>query len=217
MNWNFFKTNWFTIALVTLLLLAAIGQGSGKFSLGNFSTFDTKQPGELIPIKKSATALGIGADPKHSPAAPAEVDQATATAFLKRFAPVAVSERKKFGVPASVMLSIAFLNSHIGLNDAALEANNFFALPCTQEWEGESISLEERCVRKYETPWASWRDFSIHFSSQDWYGGLRKSAGKDWQKWASGLQDKDISPISNLPKKMAEVITYYRLYELDQP
>ena len=215
MTWIFFKTNWFSIALV-LLLLVALFRGNGQYSLQHYFLTKDVPAVSAPPTSRSSTTLGIAADRDIRPATPGEVDQATASSFLKRFAPVAISERKKFGVPASVLLATAFLNSHIGLNDGALEANNFFALPCSKDWEGESTSLGDQCFRKYETPWASWRDFSIHLSSQNWFGSLRQSAGKDWQKWSIGLQGKGISSISKFDQKLAEVITFYRLYELDQ-
>ena len=208
MTWNYFKTNWFSIALV-LLVLAAILRVSGRFSTPKCFT-------EKAAPRTKVTTLGIAAEPTHSPPSNKEVDQATAAAFVKRFAAVAISERKKFGIPASVLLATAFLNSNIGLSNAAQEANNFFSLPCSEDWEGLSAALDDRCVRKYETPWASWRDFSIYLSSQDWIGSLRKSAGKDWKKWSIGFNREDVSSISNFGKKMEEVIGYYHLYELDQ-
>lgn len=215
MTWNFIKTNWFSIAL-GVLLVAAILQGGSKFSLGDRFAPVTSKTAGLTPEKKSNTTLGLASEPRLNKASTTEIDQSTATAFLRRFASVAISERKKFGVPASILLATAFLNSQSGMTDAVLEANNFFALPCSSDWEGESVTLQDRCVRKYETPWASWRDFSIFLSSQEWFGRLRKSAGKDWQKWASGMEGSDISTVAGFNQKMSEVISYYRLYELDQ-
>jgi hypothetical protein len=215
MIWNFFKTNWFSIALV-ILLLAAIARGSGKFSLQNYFSSESQPLDESHLVPKSATTLGIGAAPSNRRSSPLAVDQGAAAEFLKRFSVVAVSERKKFGVPASVLLATAFLNSQAGLNNAALEANSFFAIRCSNDWEGLTLAVEDHCLRRYETPWASWRDFSIYLSSQEWFGSLRRSAGKDWRKWSSGLNDKQISRVANFGQKMAEVIEYYHLYELDQ-
>lgn len=215
MNLNFFKTNWFSIALV-LLVLGAILRSKGEFSLQNYFSSKNGQTETTGLNDKRATALGLAMEPARRSAQPLEVDQAIATEFLKRFGPVAVSERKKFGVPASILLAAAFLNSNIGLDDAAVDASNFFSLPCTKEWDGASVTLGDRCVRKYDTAWASWRDFSIYLTTQDWYGDMRQSAGKDWKKWAKGMNSKEISPISNFGQKLAEVITFYHLDQLDQ-
>ncbi len=215
MNLNFFKTNWFSIALV-LLVLGAILRSKGEFSLQNYFLSKNGQRETTGLNDKRATALGLAMEPATRSAQPLEVDQAIATEFLKRFGPVAVSERKKFGVPASILLAAAFLNSNIGLDAAAVDASNFFSLPCTKEWEGASVTLGERCVRKYDTAWASWRDFSIYLTTQEWYGDMRQAAGKDWKKWAKGMSNKEISPVSNFGQKLAEVITFYHLDQLDQ-
>jgi len=213
MNWNFFKTNWFSIALV-LLVLGTILRSKGEFSFQNCFSSKTGKT-ETLDFNKGETSFGLAMEPVRRSAQPIEIDQATATAFLKRFGAVAVSERKKFGVPASILLATAFLNSNIGLNDAAVAANNLFTLPCSKEWDGASVALGDQCVRKYDTAWASWRDFSIFLTTKDWYGDLRHTAGKDWKKWAKGLNNKEISPISNFGQKLAEVVTFYHLDQLD--
>ena len=142
---------------------------------------------------------------------PAALNAAQTEAFLKRFAPVVVSERKKFGIPASVMLAAALVNSQGGTAASLKESHNFFAIPCGDNWEGETMVSGDNCLRKYETAWASFRDFSIYLSSQDWTGELKKSAAKDWQTWAEKLGKVGISNT----KAMKQVIETYQLEELD--
>lgn len=213
MNWNFFKINWFSIALV-ILLLAAILRSRGFFA-GHPGSPKKEETAVSAGLRNTGTALGLAMEPERH-AAPRETDRATAETFLKRFAKVALSEKKKFGVPASVLLAIAFVNSNSGQSQAVEEANNFFAIPCSDDWEGESAAIGARCFRKYETPWSSWRDFSIYLSSQTWFGNLKKNAGKDWNKWADDLEGKDISNVTNFNEKLKEVIVQFRLFELDQ-
>lgn len=212
MNWNFFKTNWFSFALAALLL-AAILRSRGFFNERPMFPNSPDTPG--IALRNSSTALGLAMEPERQ-ATPQETGRATAEAFLKRFAKVAVSEKKKFGVPASVLLAIAFVNSNSGQSQAVNEANNFFALPCTEDWEGDRVSIGARCYRKYETPWFSWRDFSIYLAGQSWFGSLKQEAGEDWRKWINSLEGKGISNMKNFNVKLKEVIEYYRLFELDQ-
>lgn len=212
MNWKFIKTNWFYLAMAVVLLVYALR----KFPhLNPLNT--AAPPGKITESKKSkksaAALLGI------IPDAPSENHQeglesansAQTAAFLKRFAPVALSEHKKFGMPASIVLACAYANSKAGQTPAALEANNFFALTCDEGWENETAQLDGHCVRKYETAWASFRDFSIYLSSQEWFGTLKKSAGQDWEKWAAKLDKEGVSKASELRK----VIEAYQLNELD--
>ncbi|MDO8367070.1 MAG: glucosaminidase domain-containing protein [Saprospiraceae bacterium] len=214
MNWNFFKTNWFYLAMGILLLLYA----ERKYpSLNPFNPHNRTAPGEKITEgkdvqKRGVALLGFVPDtPKSRPAALESIDAVKAEAFLKRFAPVAVSERKKFGVPASVILAVAYVNSEAGQRESAVAANNFFALSGLDNWEGESAKIGGERVRKYETAWASFRDFSIHLSSQEWFGSLKKSAGNDWRKWAEKLGAEGVSNT----KAMLKVMEAYRLFELD--
>lgn len=212
MNRNFFKTNWFSISLI-VLLLAAILRTHGLFFTHLHSG---NESGPVTAgLRQSGTTLGLALEPERR-AVPTETDQATSEAFLKRFAKVAISEKKKFGVPASVLLAIAFINSNSGQNQVVEEANNFFSLPCSEDWDGDRVSIGAHCYRKYETPWSSWRDFSIYLTSQTWFGKLKQTAGKEWRKWVDNLEAKDISNVSNFPDRLTEVIEKYRLFELDQ-
>lgn len=214
MKWQIVQSNWFSAALI-LLLLFILFQKKGIWDIVAHKPAGNITEAVKKPSKQTPSALGLGMESVRA-AVPSEIDQAQAEAFLKRFAKVAVSERKSFGMPSSVLLAIAFLNSHAGSNELAVQANNFFLVPCTDDWEGETTDDENSCLRKYETAWAGWRDFSIQMAGQAWFGGLKQSAGKDWRKWAEGIHGADISRVKQLNKKLVEVIEYYRLYELDK-
>jgi flagellum-specific peptidoglycan hydrolase FlgJ len=213
MNWKFFKTNWFTIALV-ILVLAAIARH--KVSPG-------AQPARPKPVESNQekyTAAGDNAQlgfAVESLAAASEnaADKATAIAFVRRFEQVAVSERKKFGIPSSVLLACAFVNSAAGKSETVAQANNYFALPCGSDWEGEQKTVNSRCIRRYESAWASFRDFSIYLTSQEWYGGVKKSAGKDWEKWIKALGQHGVPGTTGGNEALENAIRTYRLYDLD--
>ncbi len=219
MKWKFIKTNWFTIAVV-LLLLGTIAQK--KFSSGNGKANSPAPKGQSAPNPEKYTSAGdesLFSFPAESPFGSGknlEADKATAIAFVRRFESVAISERKKFGIPASVILACAYLNSAAGKAEGVGQTNNFFALPCSPEWEGEKANVGGRCLRRYETAWASFRDFSIYLTSQDWYGSVKKSAGKDWQKWAKELAKRDISQVRDFEAAMVKAIQAHRLYDLDE-
>ncbi|MBC7773918.1 MAG: glucosaminidase domain-containing protein [Phycisphaerae bacterium] len=215
MNWNFIKTNWFYLALGLLLVLYTIR----KFpSLNPFDATNKNAQPEKVTEGKGARKGGaallgfVPETPKERPPEMDDVDASKAEAFLKRFANVALSEHKKFGTPASVILACAYVNSQAGQRETATAANNFFALPCSQGWEGETVQMGGKCVRKYESAWASFRDFSIYLSSQEWFGSLKKSAGKDGRKWAEKLGSEGVANA----KVMQKVMEAYRLHELDE-
>jgi len=220
MLWKYFKTYWFSIALVCILLLAIARKGYNLITGGAPSPggkAKTEKFTESQPIAGAPSLLGLFAGPGKPMRQMPPVSEETAQAFLKRFRDVALSERKKFGTPASIMLACAYVNSFAGQRDLVRDANNYFALPCSPAWDGANAMVGERCYRRYETPWESFRDFSIHLSGQDWFGGLRKTAGKDWKAWVEGLHKEDISDVDNFAHEVAAVIQAYRLFELDVP
>lgn len=214
MNWNYFKTNWFALAMGALLMLAIVRKYP---RLNPFNSPSKNGQTEKITEAKqaekpTASLLGFVPElPKEPSIKQSEAGAAKTEAFLKRFAHVAVSERKKFGIPASIILASAYANSQAGQRETALAANNFFALSCAEGWEGETTQISGQCVRKYETAWASFRDYSIHLSSQEWFGSLKKSSGKDWKKWVEKLGSEGVANA----KEMRQVIEAYRLEDLD--
>ena len=214
MNLKFFKTNWFYFALGILLLVYTVRKYPSLNPLnlvtkGNSKELASKEKGGK---KRTPALFGLVPDDakKQSPDT-REISDAKAEAFLKRFTPVALSERKKFGIPASVLIACAYVNSQAGQSEASLEANNFFALDCEDNWEGETTEIDGNCMRKYESAWASFRDFSIYLSSEEWFGSLKKAAGKDGEIWMKKIRKEGFANT----KEMQKVMEAYNLYELD--
>ncbi len=214
MNLKFFKTNWFYFALGILLLVYTVRKYPGLNPLNLLAKGSSKElvSKEKGGKKRTPALMGlVPDDAKKQRPDKREISDAKAEAFLKRFTPVALSERKKFGIPASVLLACAYVNSHAGQSDASLEANNFFDLSCEANWEGETEEFDGSCMRKYESAWASFRDFSIYLSSQEWFGSLKKAAGKDGEIWMKKLGKEGVANAKALQK----VMEAYDLYELD--
>lgn len=212
MNWKFFKTNWFYFALGILCVCYVMR----KYPQWNpFQSPDNPKKEKLSDdrstAKKGAALLGFVPDESDRQKTKHKAAPESAEAFLKRFASVAVSEKKKFGIPVSVILAAAYVNSESGQTEAVSEANNYFTLPCSDEWEGETVNISGDCLRQYETAWASFRDFSIFLSNQEWFAKMKKTAGKDWEKWVEKLDDEGISKSG----KMSKIIKEFDLMELD--
>ncbi len=213
MFWKFVKTHWFVIALA-LLVLAALARKSGRGFFGG-----STQPEKYTQQRDSAgetTQMGIlpesGAAIRDLPA----IQQATAVAFLKRFGAVSVAEHKKYGIPASIVLGTAYVNSFAGQREAARSAKNYFALPCGPEWEGAGVELGGKCFRRYETAWESFRDFSLYLHTRDWMPDAKQRNEQDWRAWAAFLAEQQVSDVRHFERELKGVIEGYRLYELDE-
>lgn len=216
MLWNFFKTNWFYVAL-SLMILGAILR---KTIFSGASVQAQAQSPEKYTAARSGQEEGISlfggiaSGPKPEHRLP-DIEAAVAEPFLRRFGKVTPGEQQKFGVPASVLLAAAYVNSYAGQRELAASANNYFALPCSGDWQGRSITQEGRCYRQYERAWDSFRDFSQLLKAQSWFAETRKSAGKDWKIWVKQLDGKGLSDVENFGAEMEKVIRAYRLFELD--
>ncbi len=214
---EFVKKRWFSLALV-LLLLAAILRKNIRFQTDDVSkppATETREKYTDVASAPKATALlnvgDHGAATVHFPG----VDEAATVAFLKRFAQVAVTEQEKFGMPASVLLAAAYVNSFGGQRTCAVEANNYLATRCSADWSGPEMEVSGGCFQKYETAWESIRDFSAIHSRKEWYVALKRET-KDWKKWVKALAAHRATDVENAQAEMVRVIEEYRLFELDE-
>lgn len=216
---EFIKKRWFTLALLLILFIAILRQNL-RFESGDSAAPVTETPKEKFTEDKQpakgAALLNLGSESSPSQLQLPEVDEATAIAFLKRFGHVAVAEQEKFGMPASVLLACAYVNSFSGKRNCALELNNYLAVRCSSDWSGPSANYSGGCFRQYNTAWESIRDFNLQLQKSSWFSPLKKSAGTDWKRWAKGLAAHRVSDVENFEQELVQVIQDYRLFELDR-
>lgn len=143
-----------------------------------------------------------------------KVDDESKMKYFKRFAHVAVSERKKYGVPASIIMANSFLHSYSGKRDIADKGNNFFAIPC-DDWDGPSAKYGGKCFRHYKNAWSSFRDHSQYVTTGK-FKSLRQFGATDYQSWAAGLEQLNFSSEPDLKKSLVQIIEKYRLFDLDK-
>lgn len=141
-----------------------------------------------------------------------QVDESTRLSFIQRFVHVAESEQEKYGVPASITLANSLLWSQAGQLSISKQTNNFFGLPCTPDWRGETTS-GKFCYRKYENAWTSFRDHSLYLTTGK-LAPLRKN-GNDYKKWAKGMERAGFNNEKRLAEQLVTVIEELRLYQYD--
>lgn len=143
-----------------------------------------------------------------------QIEETTKLAYLERFKQVAISERKKYGIPSSIILANALLHSHAGQNIVARSGNNQFGLFCTVEWRGESENYDGLCYRHYSNAWNSFRDHSLHVTTEN-FEPLRQLGTTNYKAWAKGLEKAGFSKEANLASKLIQLIEGYQLFKLD--
>jgi len=145
----------------------------------------------------------------------ARIDEQRQQAFMERFAHVTVSERKKYGIPSSLIMANSLLLSRAGQRDMTQSGNNYFALPCTADWQGRRGTYQSSCYRHYKNAWMSFRDHSLYLTTGR-LTSLRRLDPDDYRAWARGLEKAGFYEEPKMADQVIGLIESYRLYELDR-
>ena len=143
----------------------------------------------------------------------------TAIAYIDRFEIVAKTEMSKFGIPASIKMAQALLESNVGKSKLSQKNNNHFGLKCFSKicsknhCSNMSDDHHKDFFRNYSSSWESWRDHSKFLNSERYLH--LQSYGNDYKKWAEGLQKAGYATDKNYGRKLIKLIEKYRLYDLD--
>lgn len=140
----------------------------------------------------------------------------TLTQYIDTFKMVAVEEMDRSGIPASITLSQAILESAYGNSNLAQTANNHFGIKCKPDWSGETYGSGEYCYKKYKSARESFKDHSDHIMSRKWYSDLFKLNITDYKEWAHGLKKAGYAEDPYYAYRLIKIIELYNLTELDK-
>ncbi len=139
--------------------------------------------------------------------------------YISKYKEIAKNSMQQFGVPASITLSQALLESGSGMGSLCLQANNHFGIKCRADWTGSSVKYDDdalqECFRKYDDPKDSFKDHSQFLLSKPWYAKLFKLDVKDYKAWAKGLKAAGYATDPLYPQKLINLIEKYKLYDID--
>ena len=139
--------------------------------------------------------------------------------YLEKYSALAVREMIEFGVPASITLAQACLESSNGNSFLAVEANNHFGIKCHGVWGGKTIRHEAEtgpeCFRVYESPDESFSDHSRFLRSRPRYDFLFELDVTDYKAWAYGLSEAGYATDKEYPAKLIKIIEDNELYRFD--
>ena len=213
---------WFRVALI-LLLTYVIFQKEWQFQVNMRSPihlFAEEEEGDKedapFSIANLAQATKFSPEKSTSNLVPKLSDQEV-TAYINRFKKVALVEMQKYNIPASIKMGQAILASEAGKNSLATQYNNHFGILCREvESNCQKVHLgnQANLVNSYQSAWESWRAHSkllveIPFVQLQQYG-------KNYKKWAAGLEQLGYGNSKNYANKLIQVIERYRLYKLDE-
>lgn len=234
---SYLKRNWFKIGIVLLLLYVAFRKDlSFNVNLNAPTPSETPMPKGQIPGKKSREIFTeklenstvqepnktqkfnfspLGSNSTNREPDIFKQDGEKVQKYIRRFANVAIKEREKFGIPASITIANALLHSNAGDRLMAQKGNNQFGLVCTEDWIGETGSYEKACYRHYPNAWTSFRDHSLYITTGP-MAPLKTLDSRDYEAWAKALELENFSTQNNLAYYLLKIIEEFQLKQLDQ-
>ena len=138
--------------------------------------------------------------------------------YIRKYAPVAVREMYRSGVPASITLAQGLLESRYGQSDLAVKGNNHFGIKC-HDWTGKKMYHDDdrrgECFRVYGTADESFSDHSDFLRYRDRYKSLFNNDVTDYKAWAHGLKKAGYATDPAYPSKLIMLIEDYHLDKYD--
>lgn len=149
--------------------------------------------------------------------------------YIDQFKNICISEAKRTGIPASIKMAQALIESAAGSSKLALESNNHFGIKCGSSWVGETYWVEDdefdslnikkkSCFRVYTNPENSFvahSDFLTDPKKQSRYGFLFQYDRTDYRNWAFGLKSAGYASNGDYANILIKVIEENGLYLLD--
>ena len=148
--------------------------------------------------------------------------------YVQKYKKIAVLEMHRSGIPASIKLAQAILESGAGTSDLAVKANNHFGIKCGGDWKGETMRKKDddykfgvrvkSCFCSYKNPEQSFIDhtkFLTNPAKASRYGFLFDYGKKNYKKWAKGLKKAGYATNPKYPKLLIKVIEDNNLHQYD--
>lgn len=140
--------------------------------------------------------------------------------YIYRWRETAIENMESYGIPASITMGQAFLESGFGNGYLARVANNHFCIKCKGSWTGRTIThADDRpddCFRVYDTPEESFADHADFLSTGSRYEFLFAYDTDDYKNWAKGLKKAGYATAPDYAERLIGVIERYHLYLFDR-
>jgi LysM repeat protein len=148
-------------------------------------------------------------------------NNAITIAYIAQYKTIAMKEMKRTGVPASITLAQAILESNSGESNLAKNHNNHFGIKCKSDWTGakayQDDDAKQECFRAYDAAEVSFKDHSNFLKNRPNYVDLFLLDPVDDTAWAYGLKKAGYATASDYPKKLLKIIDDYELAQYNFP
>ena len=148
-------------------------------------------------------------------------NNSTTIAYITQYKTIAMKEMKRTGVPASITLAQAIVESNSGESNLAKNHNNHFGIKCKSDWTGaktyQDDDAKQECFRAYDAAELSFKDHSNFLKNRPNYVDLFLLDPVDDTAWAYGLKKAGYATASDYPKKLLKIIDDYELAQYNFP
>lgn len=172
-------------------------------------------------VVSPVTLLAQVAEPEGAEAEAAkEWVKLTPEEYIYKWRHIAVEHMEEYGIPASITMGQAILESGFGNGYLARVANNHFCIKCKSSWTGATIThADDRpddCFRVYDTAEDSFRDHADFLNTGSRYDFLFSYDADDYKSWAKGLKKAGYATAHDYAERLIGVIERYNLPLLDK-
>jgi LysM repeat protein len=140
--------------------------------------------------------------------------------YIEKFKDVAVAQMRKSGIPASIILGQACLESAYGKSSLTVDGKNHFGIKCHSSWDGAKIYYNDdavgECFRKYKTDEESFADHSDFLRYNKRYASLFDLKPTDYKSWAYGLKKAGYATNPKYAESLIKTIEENKLYLYDK-
>lgn len=146
--------------------------------------------------------------------------------YIDKYKKIAQEEMERTGVPASIKLAQAILESNGGKSVLSRKANNHFGIKCGGSWNDRSFYRVddekdkkgndiESCFRVYKNPESSFIAHSEFLRNNQRYAFLFELDHDDFRKWAHGLKKAGYATNPKYPSMLIKIVEDYSLFQYD--
>ena len=134
--------------------------------------------------------------------------------YIEEWKDVAVQNQKDYGIPASIIMAQALLESGAGQSELAVNARNHFGIKCSGAWMGGVYYYDDdskgECFRQYGDAAESFKDHAL-FLQKPRYATCFEIAVEDYEGWAYRLRECGYATDKLYAPKLIKLIEDYRL------
>ncbi len=148
-----------------------------------------------------------------------QYDAHTVEKYIQTYKEWAIEEMHRTGIPASIKLAQAIIESGAGTSLLAREAKNHFGIKCHAGWQGDTYHFDDdqknECFRKYASVRDSYIDHSEFLRNRPRYASLFTIDPTDYVAWARGLKACGYATNPRYAEMLIKCIEDYDLHQWD--